>query len=342
MKKLGIVLASLLIVALLIGSISCGGEQLVSTPTATPTPSLIVTPTLTPTPTPTPTPILVATPTVTPSPVQHLSGRIAFYSESDDRIKIMDADGSNISGDITQEWANLPDWSPDGKRIACINSNVSGGYGESNICVMNADGSGFVQLTGGGYFYADPDWSPDGKRIAFNRDVPIFGEILVIDVDGSNMKTLYDGCGAANPDWSPDGRYIVFEADPEGVTEDVEQRDQDIFVMNADGTGLKRLTSNPADDHEPAWSPDGRSIAFVSNRAFKDRYDLYVMNADGSGVKRITNVSNVNVRCPTWSPDGKYIAYNDSWLQYGIYAVSSDGLWYSQKLEYGSNPSWTR
>jgi Tol biopolymer transport system component len=84
----------------------------------------------------------------------------------------------------------------------------------------------------------------------------------------------------------------------------------DIYVVRVDGTGIKRLTDDPAMDTEPAWSPDGQRLAFVSTRS--GRRDLFVMNADGSNVERLTRPEDwlsTYVSSPTWSPDGKRIAF---------------------------------
>ncbi|MDA1129385.1 MAG: hypothetical protein O2913_11905 [Chloroflexi bacterium] len=83
-------------------------------------------------------------------------------------------------------------------------------------------------------------------------------------------------------------------------------RDDEIFVMNPDGSGQVRLTTDSSDENQPAWSPDGTRIAFRSNRT--GNYEIYTMNADGSDQSRLTNHSTFT-RNPTWSPDGSRIAY---------------------------------
>jgi len=117
-------------------------------------------------------------------------------------------------------------------------------------------------------------------------------------------------------------------APPLGTIAFVSARDgnQEIYVMNADGSGVSRLTNTPATDIDPAWSPDGRRIAFASDGDRTHRiYDIYVMNADGSGVTRLTN-DPVTAWGPAWSPDGTKIAFESYRDGNGeIYVMNPDG-----------------
>ena len=125
----------------------------------------------------------------------------------------------------------------------------------------------------------------------------------VLNADGSAQKRLTENPAhrssngvffQVEADWSPDGRRIAFASRRHGSF--------DIYVMNADGTGTRRLTATSDDDDNPTWSPDGRRLAF--NRAG----DIYVMRADGTGVRRVT-VDVDPQTDPAWSPDGTWIAY---------------------------------
>ena len=109
-----------------------------------------------------------------------------------------------------------------------------------------------------------------------------------MSADGSGVSTLADGDSLT---WSPDGSRIAFISERDGNLE--------IYVVNADGSGLTNLTNNPATDFVPRWSPNGSRIAFVSHR--DGNSEIYVMNADGSGLTRLTN-SPEDESGLTWQP----------------------------------------
>ena len=118
-----------------------------------------------------------------------------------------------------------------------------------------------------------------------------------------------------SPSWSPDGGRVAFTSDRAGNYE--------IYVMDSDGSDVRRLTDHPGDDGSPSWSPDGRSIAFSSDRA--GDYEIYVMDSDGSNVRRLTDDPGDDGSL-SWSPDGRSIAFSsDRAGDYEIYVMDSDG-----------------
>jgi Tol biopolymer transport system component len=225
--------------------------------------------------------------------------------ESD--IYVMNADGSGTKNlTRSSKFDGGPAWSPDGQKIAfqrvvgVIPCELPGGCGrgESDIYVMNADGSEQRNLTRkpslnlGSY-----SWSPDGQKIVFQRRLKGKGknwEIHVINADGSGERNLSrNRSHDIDAAWSPDGQKIVFRTSRHGKWE--------LYVMNADGSGQERLTRTAANESRPSWSPDGQQIAFT--REVGHNFELYVVSADGSGQRRLTPNSPVaRWVAYAWSP----------------------------------------
>ena len=265
--------------------------------------------------------------------------QIAFVSQRDGNgeIYVMDADGDNqrnLTNHPDGDW--MPSWSPDGKQIAFASYrdghvHAIHGWRTPEIYVMDADGGNPQNLTNNPSRDWSPSWSPDGKRIAFqsdrdnDRDHNI--EIYVMDADGSNPQNLTNNpTEDRSPSWSPDGKRIVFSAVRPGHFKNNLDLTYEIYVMAADGGNEQRLTENRNNDWNPSWSPDGKRIAFQSDRKGDwVKFDIYVMAADGGNQQKLTNHRAWD-GSPSWSPDGERIAF---WsLRDGnseIYVMDADG-----------------
>jgi TolB protein len=187
-----------------------------------------------------------------------------------------------------------PAWSPDGRKIAFASTRD----GTPHIYVMDAGGTHTRRLTDTDQEDEHPSWSADGKTIVFSRE----GAVFEIPSTGGRAHRVGRGLGnARNPVFSPDGGLIAYDYRKPGYSI------REIYVMNADGTGIRQVTRLRNVSSLPAWSPDGRTLAFQSNLRGR-RFEIYTVGLDGQGLRQVTH-SGTDVIQPAWTPDGNAIGF---------------------------------
>jgi Tol biopolymer transport system component len=202
-----------------------------------------------------------------------------------------------------------PSWSPDSKQIAYYSERD----GKGDLFIMNADGSNVQQLTDLPSDEGSPAFSPDGRQLAFDTDRDGNFEIYVINVAGGRTSRLTSHPGRdVSPAWSPDGKTLAFMSDRDSKPE------FDVYLMNADGSGVRRLTAGQS-NWFPQFSPDGQRLAFHVWR------DVTVFDLATRAAKQLTHDPQ-NGMHPTWFPDGHRLAFM-SWRngRTALFTVNDDG-----------------
>ncbi|MCU0649068.1 MAG: hypothetical protein MUF00_13795 [Gemmatimonadaceae bacterium] len=192
-----------------------------------------------------------------------------------------------------------------------------------DIWSVKPDGSDLKRLTNYGVYTAEGVLSPDGRQIVFTSVKDGDLDIYTMNVDGTNVKRLtntpgYDG----GPWWSPDGTKIVYRAHHPSDSASlaryrsllargmIRPSEVELYVMNADGSDNRQITTLGGANFGPSWTPDGKRIIFSSNHANprSRNFDLYLVNLDGTGLERVTTNADFD-GFPMFSPDGKSLVW---------------------------------
>lgn len=234
---------------------------------------------------------------------------------------VMNVDGS---GGVSLVPGNSATWSRDSKSIA-FHASASGkgkpitglpgaASNDSDIFILNVDDflskkSPARNITNNpAAVDDDPDWSPDGKKIAFTSHAvtddqtnSVTAEIYVIDANGKGKpRRLTNNTEEERaPDWSPDGKLIAYMCRKGEAAEGRSIGTFEICIMNADGSGQKRITNNRVAELTVSWSPDGKQIIFHRAVGGVGQYQLFTINADGTGEKQLTFPPGFN-GFPSW------------------------------------------
>jgi len=149
-----------------------------------------------------------------------------------------------------------------------------------------------------------------GTRRRYTWDFDEHMDIFEANLDGTGLKRLTDAKGYdAEGSYSADGKFIVFASERDRRP-DQKDRNVELYIMNADGSHVRKLTNAPnCYNGGPFFSPDGKRVVFRSDRKEKDRLQLYVINADGTGERALTDKPTWVCWGPYWHPDGKHIVY---------------------------------
>jgi TolB protein len=220
-------------------------------------------------------------------------------------LYVMNADGSNLihlADDLA--WRSAPVWLGSDTMLYATRSDIQSG--DCLIKSVKRDGSGAHDVFRKAHAscnvaHLQPSLSPDQKQIVFGLDDTNgkYFQLYKMDLASRQVTQLtHDRANHASPVWSPDGTQIAFVTMQDGQNE--------IYVMKADGSDIRRLTHRPGDDYAPLWLPDGQQLIFGSDQK---GYNVFSLDMSSGVVRNLTNLTDSGAWNVVLSSDGKQIAY---------------------------------
>jgi len=224
-----------------------------------------------------------------------------------------------IAYQFTHSVNDSPSFSPEGEEMVFI-SVVAG---KEQLFRMRLDGSQITQLTRDDADHEDPAWSPDGRHIAFVLIRNGLEQIHLMNVDGTGVEPLTPSeVKTIHPNWNPDGKSLAYCTDDD--LKPPKKNPAEIDSIDIVSRRVTKLIDDGGVNTYPAWSPDGRKIAF-RRMLGENNSEVFLANADGTDARNLTNDPAFD-GWPAWSPDGTKIAFASNRRgSYEIFLMNPDG-----------------
>ena len=202
--------------------------------------------------------------------------------------------------------------------------------GNSEVYIMDPDGSQQTNLTWHSARDLAPAWSPTGQHIAFNSDRDGIRDIYLMDANEKNVRKVFRSSAYREyPAWSPDGEKLAYTRP---------RSNWGIYVGTIDGEQEERVASANFLGGDPHWSPDGSEIVFVSTEP-PGGYVLKAVNVQTRKVRVLLPNDGKTIWNPVWSPDGTLIAFH--WRTEGIYTIRKSGRGLKRLVRNANRPTWS-
>ena len=264
--------------------------------------------------------------------------RIAFSRDQtgSKEIYTMAYDGEDLRTITANRGLNkFPRWSTDNTKLAFV-TNLPGSN-QWQLWLQDLAG-GRVVLDTPSHYVSAPAISPEGNRLVYSsrQESQIDSDLFVANISGQGRRNITNHPAIdTSPTWSPSGQQIAFISD--------RSRTPQLWMMEADGSNLRRLVEEGGHCDNPSWSPDGRYIVYSWQAPRQWKHDIYIVEVASGRIFQLTSRLGSN-ESPAWSPDGRHIAFqSDRSGTKQIFIMNADGKNLKQVTAYGINgsPAWS-